>query len=564
MVKRFKKKSSYNKYSSKNSKRSKNTLDFKIVPLEEDVPILKEKIGQQLDDATYIVFDIETTGGNPEKNGITEICAVKWKQGKTIDKFYSLVNPEVPIPPIVRRMTGIDNKMVRNAPKISKVMPTFIEFIENDILVSHNTIGDLKFLRYFAAKTSKHDLRNFFLCTHLLTEKLIPESKDKSLQGLTKFLGLEVTEIHRAEADAFLTKDLFATLLVKMVEKDIHLVVDAIRFQGDLDSGVRVGWAIKPNGNKVLSSSPGVISFKNREKETLFITSAIDCSKEFKVLNDFQQLPKPLLRTLLKSCEFKVQTFSHIFLAMLEEAREVSKHNLRVEPSNWHLRTVFAICIIQQEDGKLLVKMGNVFENTIYAYGPIYDKKSANKMLHKIAEIFSVKVTRNGFILDQGYLKLLKGVFEKNIQKIGHEILKSLFSWKTIINCSWRKDCLESFGFARKLMQIDHVQEDVSCILRKHGVLVISESNQSHLLFPIVGSAPLSPIKVALDWEPWLYQSSSGKVFLEDLQKEVAQFQVKPLSKAEANICKATLWTMLMRKGKFSNRTSFVPLENLN
>ena len=93
-----------------------------------------------LTDIPVIVFDIETTGGNPERNGITEISALKIRNGQVLDKYYSLVNPLIPVPGIVRRMTGITNKMLKDQPLIEEVMPSFIEFIGSDVLVSHNTI----------------------------------------------------------------------------------------------------------------------------------------------------------------------------------------------------------------------------------------------------------------------------------------------------------------------------------------------------------------------------------------------------------------------------------------
>src|SRR4051812_544855 len=81
-----------------------------------------------LEEGTFIVFDIETTGGNPTRNGITEICALKYSDGKVQDTFYSLVNPRIPIPPIVQKMTGITNQTVRKAPLIETVFPPFLEF----------------------------------------------------------------------------------------------------------------------------------------------------------------------------------------------------------------------------------------------------------------------------------------------------------------------------------------------------------------------------------------------------------------------------------------------------
>ena len=177
------------------------------MPISQD---MKRILDTDLQDLQCCVFDIETTGGNPDNNGITEICAFKVEKGVITDRFYSMVNPRVPIPPIVRRMTGINNRMVRDAPLIEEVMPALLDFIGNDILVSHNTIGDLKFLRYFAKQTARHTMENFFLCTHLLTEKLASDAPDKSLSGVAKYLGIRFDDdAHRAEADAKITYEVF-------------------------------------------------------------------------------------------------------------------------------------------------------------------------------------------------------------------------------------------------------------------------------------------------------------------------------------------------------------------
>jgi DNA polymerase III epsilon subunit-like protein len=73
---------------------------------------LRKIVNDSVERSTFIVFDIETTGGNPERNGITEICALKIIDGQVVDRFYSMINPMISIPPIVRRMTGITNQMV--------------------------------------------------------------------------------------------------------------------------------------------------------------------------------------------------------------------------------------------------------------------------------------------------------------------------------------------------------------------------------------------------------------------------------------------------------------------
>ena len=555
----------HNPKGKKGSKSGKSSRKFEteIIPIEKDLKILRSKVDQFLKDATYIVFDIETTGGNPEKNGITEICAIRYRNGEILDKFYSLVNPKVAIPPIVRRMTGINNKMVRKAPVIKEVMPGLLDFVGDDILVSHNTIGDLKFLRYFALKACGHNLRNFFLCTHLLTEKLIPESKDKSLQGLAKFLELGSGEAHRAEADSYLTKDLFAELLLRLDKTGINQIIDAIRFQGDLESGIRLGWGIDKQDTRSLPTGSGVLSFYNREGTKLFFTSAFNCSKVFSSLEQLSSLPKQLLRTLLKAYRLEFESHPHIYMSMLAEAKYHAANNVRVEAYNWHLRTVYAICFIELENGNIHVKVGSIYEKTLYAFGPVIDKKEANKLLTKIAEIFSVSCSRQGFEIKSHKLDLLISLFDGSIAYQLKKSVHSLLSLKSIYNSDWRKTSWHNYIYSKKLAPIKQI-EGIRNLLQENGIMIVgNDQGNEFFLFPIVGSLPHEPIRLAEDWEPWLYKSESGRKFLEKLHEKVSQSQFKPLSREEAYLCKATLWMLSLKKGKQTNNSFFISSQEL-
>ena len=190
--KRSAKKSSTRKKSSSRGRRGgqdrgrRGKSSRPIPDMPAATPEMRKFLAKGLDAGNFIIFDIETTGGNPDKNGITEIFAIKFRDGKPGETFYSMVNPGIPIPPIVRRMTGINNKMVRDQPRIDAVIPEFMEFVGDDIFVSHNTIGDMKFIRYFAEKVTGKMPENFYLCTHLLVEKLVSEAPDKSLKGVVR------------------------------------------------------------------------------------------------------------------------------------------------------------------------------------------------------------------------------------------------------------------------------------------------------------------------------------------------------------------------------------------
>src|ERR1041384_3863867 len=96
-----------------------------------------DDLGTALVDTEFCVFDLETTGGSPEDSRITEIGAVKVKGGEVIGEFATLINPGVPIPPAITYLTGITNAMVYPAPVIDAVLPSFVEFIGNAVLVAH-------------------------------------------------------------------------------------------------------------------------------------------------------------------------------------------------------------------------------------------------------------------------------------------------------------------------------------------------------------------------------------------------------------------------------------------
>ncbi len=168
----------------------------------------------------YAVVDIETTGGKFNEEGITEIAIHKFDGHQIVDSFISLVNPEREIQPFVVNLTGINNKMLRNAPKFFEVAKRIIEITTDCILVAHNTSFDYRILRT-EFKRLGFEFERQTLCTVELSKKLIPELESYKLGRLCRILGIPVTDRHRANGDALATVKLLQLLLDKDVEKTI-------------------------------------------------------------------------------------------------------------------------------------------------------------------------------------------------------------------------------------------------------------------------------------------------------------------------------------------------------
>ena len=168
----------------------------------------------------YAILDIETTGGKFNEEGITEIAIYKFDGHEVVDQFISLVNPEIPIQEFVVKLTGINNKMLRNAPKFFEVAKRIIEITSDCVLVAHNAAFDNRILKTEFNRLGFNFDRNT-LCTVELSKKLIENESSYSLGKLTKSLGIPMSDRHRASGDALATIQLFKLLLEKDSEKKI-------------------------------------------------------------------------------------------------------------------------------------------------------------------------------------------------------------------------------------------------------------------------------------------------------------------------------------------------------
>ncbi|WP_274474426.1 exonuclease domain-containing protein [Mangrovimonas aestuarii] len=174
----------------------------------------------------YAILDIETTGGKYNEEGITEIAIYRYNGHEVTDQFISLINPEREIQPFVVNLTGINNKMLRSAPKFYEVAKRIVEITEECTIVAHNADFDYRILRTEFSRLG-FDFNRKTLCTVELAQTLIPNQPSYSLGKLARALGIPVSDRHRANGDAMATVKLFKLLQTKDTQKQI--IQNAIR-----------------------------------------------------------------------------------------------------------------------------------------------------------------------------------------------------------------------------------------------------------------------------------------------------------------------------------------------
>ncbi|NLY84745.1 MAG: PolC-type DNA polymerase III [Tissierellia bacterium] len=170
--------------------------------------------------STFVVFDIETTGLSAVNDMITEIGAIKVENGKIIDTFSQLINPERPIPEKITNLTGITDDMVKDKPTIGEIINDFKEFIKDHVLVAHNASFDVGFIRE-KFKLFNLDLNNPVLDTLELSRAVFPDLKSHKLNIIANHLNIELINHHRAVDDAKATAEILIKILDILKEKNI-------------------------------------------------------------------------------------------------------------------------------------------------------------------------------------------------------------------------------------------------------------------------------------------------------------------------------------------------------
>ncbi|MCA1687709.1 MAG: hypothetical protein LC714_03745 [Actinobacteria bacterium] len=211
-----------------------------------------------LDDAPYVIFDLETTGSSAGKGGITELGALKLLRGQVVEEFSTLVNPGRPIEPFVVRLTGITDRMVAGAPGVFEAMTRFEEFVEGSVLVGHNVHFDCSFV---TAAREGVPLPNPVLDTLRLARCLVPGLKRYRLASLVSHFGVRAMPNHRALSDAAATAGVFLRLLKLLRSAGVQSVGEAATLRGGRGGRVRPQ---KHHLAEGIPGTPGVYYFLDR------------------------------------------------------------------------------------------------------------------------------------------------------------------------------------------------------------------------------------------------------------------------------------------------------------
>ena len=317
----------------------------------------------------YSILDVETTGGKFNEEGITEIAIYRFDGEKIVDQFVSLINPEIPIQPSVQQLTGINDKMLINAPKFYQIAKRILEITENSILVAHNSSFDYRMLKIeFERLGYKFYISQ--LCTVKLSKKIIPDLKSYKLGNLVKNLGIPISNRHRASGDALATVELFKLLLLKDNEK---VIVNSLITETKPSS--------KNKWQKLINKLPndvGIYYFHDQNGKIIYIGKSNNIKN--RVNQHLTGKSKKSLNIQLEAFDITFERTGSELIALLKENTEIKKHKPKFNRLLKKIIKKFCLEICENLDGDKYLRICH-YDDTVNYLECYSSLKTANNRL---------------------------------------------------------------------------------------------------------------------------------------------------------------------------------------
>jgi DNA polymerase-3 subunit epsilon len=233
-----------------------------------------ERFKVPIDQARYVVVDLETTGGRPGPGAIIEIGAYRMEGMRMTESFATLVRPRGRISPFVTRLTSITNEMVADAPPIESVLGEFRDFLGDAVMVAHNAPFDFGFLDFEFRRLFGIGLKNPVLCTLRLSRHFVPSLRRRRLDALADHFGLSTAGRHRGLGDARMAAELLAIFLELATQNGINRLDRLIDMHGRGAAGRRIERHVAPEVIAALPAEPGVYLMRNERGDLLYVGKA--------------------------------------------------------------------------------------------------------------------------------------------------------------------------------------------------------------------------------------------------------------------------------------------------
>jgi len=369
-----------------------------------------QSLARSLDEVSFVVLDLETTGISNGASGIMEIGAVRVQGGRVVGEFSQLVNPNVKIPPFVARLTGIDERLLASEPAIGEVWPRFTEFLGDSVIVAHNVGFDVGFLDAAASWYDGAPLTNPRVCSLRLARRLLPTLRRSGIDALAAEFGIAVADRHRALGDARMTAEIFFHLLEKLKARGILRLDEALDFQNQARDGRPFICLLPRRKIEELPMAPGIYRFFGEDGRLLYVGKAKSLrDRVWSYTSNSAGHSNKTLDLIRHARDVRVELFGSELEAALEEAAAIRREKPPYNRLGKHLPQIAFIRIgLNDAFPRLSISRKMSAGKSRYA-GPFRNRKEADRALGLITKLFQLRTCHGTLQPDPAFSPCFQG-----------------------------------------------------------------------------------------------------------------------------------------------------------
>jgi DNA polymerase-3 subunit epsilon len=347
-----------------------------------------DDLGTALADVTFVVVDLETTGGTPAECGITEVGAVKVRGGEVLGEFQTLVNPAEPIPAFISVLTGITDAMVAEAPRVESVLPAFLEFAAGSVLVAHNAGFDVGFLKAAAARTGARWPGFTVLDTLHLARQLVvrDESPNHRLASLARVFGSTTTPDHRALHDARATVDVLHGLLERVGNLGVHTLEELTSYTSRVTPAQRRKRFLADP----LPSAPGVYLFKDGTGRVLYVGTSRDIRSRVRTYFTASEQRSRMAEMVRLAHAVQPVVCQTPLEAQVRELRLIDEHRPRFNRRSKDGRKVVWVKLTRERFPRLSI-VRHARDDGAHHIGPFRSRSTAQAAIDAVHEVVPLR-----------------------------------------------------------------------------------------------------------------------------------------------------------------------------
>lgn len=350
-------------------------------------------LAQPLADVTFVVVDLETTGGMPARgHAIIEIGAIKLRNGEVVARFETLVHPGRRLPPFITALTGIAEHMLAQAPHIDAVLPGFIEFTAGAVLVAHNAAFDFSFLDAARRPLRGDAFEQPQLCTLRLARRLLPQLPRRSLDALAGHFGIPLVDRHRAFGDARITVEVLFHLLELARRRGVLRLGELLDFQHRASDGRRFLCRLPRQRVAALPDTPGIYRLLGEDGRLLYVGKAKNLRRRVStyITNATAHRGK-VLDLIRHACDVQVELAGSELEAALRESEVIRHERPPYNRLGKHLPQIAFLKLTTSDPFPRLAVVSRMTTRAGRYFGPFRSRASALQAQSLIARLFHLR-----------------------------------------------------------------------------------------------------------------------------------------------------------------------------